>query len=313
MKRLILITLSVLLACSSVSAQSILRNLERRARNAASNAVSRQVDKAVDQAVDNAIEKQREKQQAELDKAAGEYRANMDSLSKSGVEVDLDEAQEAVDKSAEAVPQQLKPADPEGIAYAKKHGTWFCAEPGTVLYYETRDASGKQTNAFQYKIKDVKTEGDKTVIFYDTLIPALSDEPTGCNVRSEGGWFYTDAAGAMGQTADKLSVTGNAPILPEKPGKGVKLDDCTVNIASMATTANYTDIRFTGNDTVTTAAGSFDCWCLEFTTVTKMAFIKASNLNEQWFAKGIGVVKYVIKDKKGNVQSTQELVKIEKP
>ena len=312
MKRLILITLSVLLACSSVSAQSILRNLERRARNAASNAVNRQVDKAVDQAVDNAIEKQREKQQAELDKAAGEYRANMDSLSKSGVEVDLEEAQEAVDKSAEAVPQQLKPADPEGIAYAKKHGTWFCAEPGTVLYYETRDASGKQTNAFQYKIKDVKTEGDKTVIFYDTLIPALSDEPTGCNVRSEGGWFYTDAAGAMGQTADKLSITGNAPILPESPALGAKLENCTLSIESLATTADYTNVRFTKHEEITTDAGTFDCWCLEFDTATKMAFIKAVTKTEQWMCKDVGVVKTVVKDKKGGIQSITELVKIEK-
>ena len=44
-----------------------------------------------------------------------------------------------------------------------------------------------------------------------------------------------------------------------------------------------------------------------------MAFVKATNLNEQWFAMGVGVVKYVMKDKKGNVPSVQELVKIEKP
>ena len=116
----------------------------------------------------------------------------------------------------------------------------------------------------------------------------------------------------MGQMGSDLQVTGNAPILPENPVLGAKLENCTVSIASLATTMEYSDISFTKHEEITTEAGTFDAWCLEFKTNSKMAFIKATNLNEQWFAKGVGMVKYVIKDKKGKVQSTQELVKIEK-
>ena len=199
-----------------------------------------------------------------------------------------------------------------GTAFSQ-NGTWFCSEPGTVLSYVSSDASGAQTNSFQYVITDVQKEGDKTVISYDTVIPTINAAPTGCTVRSEGGWFFTDANASMGQMGANLQVSGNAPILPENPSVGNKLDDCEVSIASLATTVSYSKISFTRHEEITTPAGTFDAWCLEFTTNSKMAFVKAVNLNEQWFAKGVGVVKYVIKDKKGNVQSVQELVKIEKP
>ena len=196
--------------------------------------------------------------------------------------------------------------------FAQKE-TWFCSEPGTTLSYVSTDAAGAQTNSFQYVITDVQKEGGKTVISYNTIIPTINTAPTGCTVSSEGGWFYTDASASMGQMGSSLQASGNAPILPENPTIGEKLEDCSVSIASLATTVAYSKISFTRHEEITTPAGTFDAWCLEYTTNSKMAFVKAVNLNEQWFVKGIGVVKYVIKDKKGNVQSTQELVKIEKP
>lgn len=196
------------------------------------------------------------------------------------------------------------------FAFAQK--TWFCSEPGTVLSYVTSDAAGQQTNSFQYIITDVKKDGNKTVISYDTVIPSVSAAPTGCTVTTEDGWFYTDAGASMGQMGSSLQVSGNAPVLPENPTLGMKLDDCQVSIASLATTVDYTDISLTRHEEITTPAGTFDAWCLEYKTNTKMAIMKVVNQNEQWFAKGIGVVKYVIYDKKGKVQNSQELVSIEK-
>lgn len=195
--------------------------------------------------------------------------------------------------------------------FAQK-ATWFCDDKGAVLSYESHDAAGNQTNSFQYIITDVKKEGDATVISYDTVIPTVAAAPTGCTVRSEGGWFYTDAGASLGQMGSSLQVSGNAPVLPENPSVGMKLDDCEVSIAALAANVKYTDITLTRHEEITTPAGTFDAWCLEYKTDTKMAIMKTTNLNEQWFAKGVGVIKYVIKDKKGKAQSTQELVKFEK-
>ncbi len=308
---------ALLLLCGSASAQSVLGRLGRTVRNAAENSINRQVEKTVSDAVDAEFDKARERQRQKAEEAAAETRRQLDSLAEAGVEIDADELKEEAEKP-EAKPEAkeeaaiVMPANSEYAAYARSHGTWFCDKPGAKLHYVQKDADGKQTNEMFYTIKDVKKEGSKTVIFYDMLIPALGGEPIDCSVRSEGGWFYADPRSVTGQVGRNMDIKGNTPIMPEKPSAGLKLQDCTVTIPSMSTTANYTGVQFTRNEQVTTPAGTFDCWCLEYTTVSKVAFIKSTTTNEQWFAKGVGVVKYVMKDKSGKVQSVQELDKFEK-
>ena len=143
-------------------------------------------------------------------------------------------------------------------------------------------------------------------------IPGLSSDPMECSVWSADGWFHTDAKTLMGQLGDDLDVSGHAPIMPENPSVGMKLSDCTVTLRNLATTADYSDVRLTKHEKISVPAGTFDAWCLEYTTVTKMAFLKTTTTSEQWMAKDVGVVKTVTKDRKGKVQSIVELVKIEK-
>lgn len=196
-------------------------------------------------------------------------------------------------------------------AGAAAQSTWFAKDAGTKLSYEQKDADGKVTNSFSYLVTSCTTEGGKTVINYDMLVPIL-DKPVSCNVWSEGGWFHSDASGSLGSVGSDIKVSGNAPILPESPTVGAKLENCTISIESLATTADYTNVRISKHEELTTPAGTFDCWCLEFDTATKMAFIKAITKTEQWMAKDVGVVKTVVKDKKGGIQSVTELVSIEK-
>ena len=196
-------------------------------------------------------------------------------------------------------------------AVAAAQSTWFAKDAGTKLSYEQKDAQGKVTNSFSYLVTSCTSEGGKTVIDYDMIVPIL-DKPVSCNVWTEGGKFHSDASGALGSVGSDIKVSGNAPILPESPALGAKLENCTLSIESLATTADYTNVRFTKHEEITTDAGTFDCWCLEFDTATKMAFIKAVTKTEQWMCKDVGVVKTVVKDKKGGIQSITELVKIEK-
>lgn len=316
MKRILFVLATLLLLCGSASAQGMLGRLGRSAINAVENSVNRQVEKTVSDAVDKEFDKVRENQRKKAEEAAAETQRQLDSLAQAGVEIDADELNENSGKEAakpEAKAEEVvrMPANAEYESYARSHGTWFCADKGAKLLYEQMDGDGKKTNEAQYTITDVKRDGSKTVISYDMLIPALSSDPMKCAVTSEGGWFYTDAR-SMGQVGKDLSIKGNAPIMPEKPSAGLKLQDCTVTIESLATTANYKNIRFTKNEKVTVPAGTFDCWCLEYEVVSKVAILKATSKCEQWFAKDVGVVRYVIKNSKGDVHSVQELVKIEK-
>ena len=196
-------------------------------------------------------------------------------------------------------------------AAAAAQSTWFAKEAGTKLGYEQKDAEGKTTNSFSYVVTSCEKDGAKTVINYDMIVPIL-DKPVSTFVWTEGGMFHSDAAASLGSMGSDIKVSGNAPIIPENPVIGAKLENCTLNVESLATTAEYSNIRFTKHEEVTTAAGTFDCWCLEFDTATKMAFIKAITKTEQWMAKDVGVVKTVVKDKKGGIQTVTELASIEK-
>ncbi|MBO4670911.1 MAG: hypothetical protein J5640_03615 [Bacteroidales bacterium] len=337
MKRLTLVLLVLCLAGASAGAQGgILGRIGREARRSTERAVGRAVDnavnKAVDKAVDQAVEKAAEK-------------AVENAAKDSGVEVEVDRGavKDAPAKEQQAARQQpaaegtwncpacgatgntgrycddcraKNPAlkdEPDEVEEFKPglHSTWFCNDVGTTLSYEQTDGEGKSTNSFQYVIKDRSRKGGKTEITYDMIVPILSGPVEGC-VWAADGWFHADAASSMGQVGKDLKVSGHAPVIPDSPVIDARLKDCTVKIESMGTVSDYSDVRFTRHEKITTPAGTFDGWCLEYTNTTKMAFIKTVTTTEQWMAKDVGVVRTVVKDRKGKVQSTTELVKIEK-
>ena len=340
MKRLTLILLVLCLAGASAGAQGGLlgrigrearRSTERAVGRAVDNAVNKAVDKAVDQAVDKAVEK-----------------AVENASQESGVEMEVDRGTKTDAPAAQQTQQNQQPQpaaegtwncpacgatgntgrycddcraknpalkdEPEDVEEFKPglHSTWFCNDVGTTLTYEQTDSEGKSASTCQYIIKDRSRKGGKTEIAYDMIVPVLKD-PVSCCVWSADGWFHVDAASSMGQLGKDMSIKGHAPVLPESPSIDAKLKDCTVKIESMGTVSDYSDVRFTKHEKITTPAGTFDAWCLEYTNTTKMAFIKTVTTTEQWMAKDVGVIRTIVKDRKGKVQNTTELVKIEKP
>lgn len=197
-------------------------------------------------------------------------------------------------------------------AGAAAQETWFCGEAGTKLSYVKKDAKGAVEGAgYSYIIKDKKVADGRTTITFDVEIPGQKGA-AGCSVWSADGLYHTDASAAMGQFGEGVEAKGNAPVLPENPQLGAALADCAISIDAMMITSEYKKIKFTANEDVTVAAGTFNCWCLEYDIVDKVMGLKADNHVQQWIAKGIGDVKVVTKDRRGRVVSEKELVKISK-
>lgn len=192
-------------------------------------------------------------------------------------------------------------------AFAQQ-GTWFCGTPGAKLSYTRTGAA--QTDTYQYVVTGVSRDGDKTTITFQTVIPGVED-PKNCQVWTEGGWYHMDVNSVMGQYGDAMGATGNAPVVPEDPAVGQKLADCSVEIPGILTTASFTKVRMSRQETVTVPAGTFECWVLEYATDSKMAIVKSQSRTETWLAKGVGEVKSVTYDKKGKVLSTVELTAVE--
>ena len=194
--------------------------------------------------------------------------------------------------------------------------TWFCSTPGKVLTYAQSNA-GKAGDTYKYHIIGSKTEDEKTTITFNVEIASIkgvAQEPVGCNVWTAEGYFHTNARAMMGQYGPGLSVKGHGPILPEDPKVGEDLGDCSITIESLGASGHYSNVRFTGQETIETPAGSFDCWVLEYDYVSQVSlFIKIKQVGtcKMWMKKGVGVVKNVLYDKKGNQTLVQELIKIE--
>ena len=193
--------------------------------------------------------------------------------------------------------------------------TWFCTEPGTRVSYIQKDAIGApQNGSVQYAIRDVVRDGSQTTITYDVTVADKSGASVphpGCIARTDGKAFISDAGAIMGQFDKSLDIKGSAPAIPETPVIGEKIADSSISIESLMADASYTNIRFTKHEQITTLAGTFDCWCLEYDVRANVAFIKVDTKVEQWMAKGVGDVLVVTK-KGGKVQNVKELVNIVK-
>lgn len=195
--------------------------------------------------------------------------------------------------------------------------TWFCSTPGKILKYANKTGGGKTNDYYTYHITGSNTEDGKTTISFNVEIESIkgvAQEPVGCNVWTAEGYFHTNARAMMGQYGPGLSVKGHGPIIPEDPKVGEDLGDCGISIASLGTTGKYTNVRFTGQETIETPAGSFDCWVLEYNYASEVNLImkiKQEGTCKMWMKKGIGVVKNVLYDKKGKTTLVQELISIE--
>lgn len=117
-----------------------------------------------------------------------------------------------------------------------------------------------------------------------------------------------------------VEVTGDALVFPNDLSVGKELEDGSAEIAVSSSgmkimTMNFslTNRKVVLEESVTTAAGTFDCYKLEYDFNMDMGFVKKSYKVVQWIADGVGVVKDETYDKRGQLESSSELTKFEKP
>lgn len=143
-------------------------------------------------------------------------------------------------------------------------------------------------------------------------------------VRCEDGVIKMDASSmlnpAMQQSFSNMEVTieGEDFTIPRKLEVGKALPDASTNIKAgtgginiVNMTVNITDRKVIGQETITTPAGTFDCYKLTQTTDVKMMLGK-SFTSIEYYAEGVGVVRSETYDKKGELEGYMVLTKFEK-
>ena len=105
-----------------------------------------------------------------------------------------------------------------------------------------------------------------------------------------------------------FSKSGNTRGIPRYPEAGSLPDfEFHYKVTMMKMTFQGTNRRIVGTERIKTEAGTFDCFIMEETITSKAMMMKEVERNVGWYAYGIGLVKEVTYDKKGNLISTMTL------
>lgn len=100
-----------------------------------------------------------------------------------------------------------------------------------------------------------------------------------------------------------LALDPKAVVDTKLPNKTLR-----VNMGPQTFTFNLWEGKVKGTESVTTSAGSFECYKVTYTMKINMGAESQKFFVTDWYAPGIGLVKSVNADKKGNIIAQEELI-----
>ena len=200
---------------------------------------------------------------------------------------------------------------------------FFSSKPGRVLVYENLDADGNlisvNADSLAVMIGDFE-EGQATVVStiinqgdssrfrskvlmkFDrgeviTDMAALMEEAMQEGMRQSmdamGGGEDADSQAAMMEILDRTTVTGECRGIPAELSVGMELPDYEIEIKVMFITSKMgcRDRKVIGRESVTTTAGTFDCYVVEEELSVKAMMMNEKSSQKSWYARGVGLVR----------------------
>lgn len=162
-----------------------------------------------------------------------------------------------------------------------------------TLYYEMHDEKGKMISSSEY---DITCRDDGISIDFSSMMsPAV-----------------------MGQYQDmEVDMTGTELIYPNNLSEGQSLPDADVlmNVKmtpiNLKMTSKMFNRKVESKESVTTPAGTFDCYVISYDNEMKMG-VKMTGSAKLWLSEGVGMVKQETYNKKGDFQGSTVLTKFSK-
>ena len=115
----------------------------------------------------------------------------------------------------------------------------------------------------------------------------------------------------------EISISGNGIEIPPVLTEGMALSDGTTEMKMGSKGMTFMNMKFDvknrkveKKESITTAAGTFDCYKITYDMDMKVIFKRAVSV-KQWFAEGVGLVKSESYNKKGELEGSTELTKFE--
>jgi len=202
--------------------------------------------------------------------------------------------------------------------------SFFATEKGTSIEMKSYNEKGKLTGTTRQTITDVSDIPDGIVISVTSEQLDEKDKSLGVTdlkMRCESGVFYLDMKNfvnqsAMGKDAE-VKIDANDLQFPSTMKVGETLPDGTINMSfigvpiPMNMSVKISNRKVEAFETITTPAGTFECYKMSSTMETKMG-MKMNTSAIQWYAKNVGAIRTETFDKNGKMLGYSELTSFHK-
>ncbi|MDR2915168.1 MAG: hypothetical protein LBV74_10115 [Tannerella sp.] len=197
-------------------------------------------------------------------------------------------------------------------------GVYFLDKEGAEAEYAIADGKGNITSYTKTVVTKVDKKDDKN--FTITYTSEAFDKnkksyAPAVTVTTEvvDGVIKQDPVASMGDAGKNAEFTGTYPEFPSELSEGQEFGvyEYTLKASGMTTKASGKS-KVTAKESITSDAGSFECFKVESEASTKVMMTTTKITSTSWYAKNIGVVKNEVYDKKGNVTSSMTLVSLKK-
>ncbi len=198
---------------------------------------------------------------------------------------------------------------------------YYPLEEGTSFQLTSYDGKGKVTAIVDYKIVMSTGSGNGQKATIQTEIKDKDGTKMATSeydIICENDRVSIDFKSLMGpdvfsQFPDMdMEVTGTALEIPNNLYAGLGLPDADMQAAidmgmmKMNMTVYMTNRKVEGEESVTTPAGTFDCYVISYDHEFKMG-MKQQGTAKQWLAEGVGLVQQIDYNKKGKEMSRSVL------
>lgn len=198
---------------------------------------------------------------------------------------------------------------------------------GALLQYTSYDKKGKEEGQIDYKVTNVNGSGDNITA---TMVMEISDQKgntfsSDYDITCDGNVVRIDFKSLMNEQMlsqmgeMEMDITGTDMELPNNLSVGQELPDSNVNVKmkmsgvmNMNMDVETINRKVEKQESVTTPAGTFDCYVIYSETRTKMMMSNQTMPSRVWLAEGVGMVKQESYNKNGKLVASSVLTRFSK-
>jgi hypothetical protein len=199
---------------------------------------------------------------------------------------------------------------------------YFPTEEGTELGYTYFSKPGKVESSSKMKIISTNNSGGKLKMDIAAETFDAKGKPSiafNYAVWCDGENFCIDMRSALGSMnlteLEGFKIETTDMQFPSKLNPGQQLSDASIQLSlegpvPMNMVTNITNRKVESKESVTTPAGTFDCYKITYDMFSKISIVKTEGRVVEWYAPNVGMVRSETYNKKDKLLGFNELTSL---